>query len=122
MIQDGYVHAAKQDSRESRTEARSDILATGRPALLRIGRISAVQGGGSYGVEIIDDQGGIAGTMDHVFVVPTTSQSVGNIVWVVTWPGNPISIIIGGTGEGGDDEDGGYFMSYQDQGYYGMPR
>lgn len=122
MTSAGFIHGARQEATTARSESRSDIISYGRPATLRIGRVTALQGGGACQVTLLDDIGGDSSVIDFVHTVPAATQTLDAIVWVVFWEGNPLPVIIGGTGGGDGDGLAGYFQSERDLGHGGALR
>ena len=113
----GVIWGAKQGAKDAQAQARSDALAAGRPAMLQLARIKALQAGNTYSVDVLADDDSIVATVEFVRCIPYTTYAVDDIVWLVQWDGNPILVVMG-TG-GGSMTDGYYYQGEYDLGFAG---
>lgn len=97
------ISSARQQATAARTEARPQTLAPGRPATLRIARVTAVRAHNSYDVALLDDLGNATVAVVGLRSVPVIDLAVNALCWVVTWDGNPVPCILGASGGGSND-------------------
>lgn len=106
----GVIWGAKQGAKDAQAQARSDALAAGRPAMLQVGRIKALQAGNTYSVDVLADDDSIVATVEYVRSIPYAVYVVGDNVWLVQWDGNPVPVILTGSGGGGTTIESGMFI------------
>ena len=104
MIPVSLIHGARSEAREGRAEARSDVQASGYPAVLYKGVVQAVQSGETYQVGVLDDGGEVVESLDHLRAWPVDAGlEVGDGVWVVHREGVPVPEILVSGGRASTD-------------------
>ncbi len=97
----GYIHAAKNAAIRASVEARTQTLANGHPCLLRVGKILAQQANDTFQVGLLDDSDAVVATVNYVGSCPSIAHTVGEIVWLVQFPGRNVIVILASAGGSG---------------------
>lgn len=117
-IPTGLVMNARETARTAAADARpgASAFGLGQSPLLRIGKIT-VASGTDYTVRLLADDGTLSTTLTHVWAVPSTDLSAGDIVWVALCQGAAglVPKIIGTPGL----DFSGYFQGESDLGWAG---